>query len=40
MKKITLLADLQIVLGIGLVAVWLFFNMGEYRVQEKAIGKI
>ena len=39
MKKITLLANLQIVLGIGLVAVCLFFNMGEYRVQEKAIGK-
>ena len=39
MKKITLLANLQIVLGIGLVAACLFFNPGEYRAQEKAVGE-
>lgn len=39
MKNITLLADLQIVLGIALIVGCVLFEPGDYRVQEREIGK-
>ncbi len=39
MKNITLLADLQIVLGIALLVGCVLFEPGDYRVQEREIGK-
>ena len=39
MKNITLLANLQIVLGIALAMVCVTLDPGDYRVQEREIGK-
>ena len=39
MKNITLLANLQIVLGIALIVGCALFEPGDYRVQEREIGK-
>ena len=39
MKSITFLANLQIVLGIALAVVCVKLDPGDYRVQEREIGK-
>lgn len=38
MKNITLLANLQIVLGIALIVGCVLFEPGDYRAQETAVG--